>query len=107
MKINTTETVYQFFSLKHQNPIFNLKYNNQELPKSENIRYLGIIMDNKLSWKEHIKQVRERVNSRMKLLKRLAGITRGSTQDTLNTTYKTYIKQIIKYGSDMLVSASK
>ena len=47
-----------------------------------------------------------KVNQRLRLIKRLAGATWGSTQDTMNTTYKTYIKPVTKYGSDVLVMAS-
>lgn len=40
MIINTTKTVYQFFSLRHKNYIFNLTINNTLLPKNEKTKYL-------------------------------------------------------------------
>ena len=43
----------------------------------------------------------------MKVLKQLAGVAWRNTQDTLNTTYEPYIKQVITYGSEVLVTAHK
>jgi hypothetical protein len=53
MEINAFKTVYQFFSMHHKNYSFDLKI-NQNLPKSESTKYLGIHVDNKLSWKNHV-----------------------------------------------------
>jgi len=46
------------------------------------------------------------VNQRLKLIKRLARATWGNTQETMNTTYKTNVKPLKKYGSEVLVTAS-
>ena len=51
MKINKSKTVYQFFSLHYQNPDFNLKIENNILQKISNTKYLGVVLDNKLSCK--------------------------------------------------------
>ena len=40
-------------------------------------------------------------------MKRLAGEKWGSSQETLNKTYNIYVKPVITYGSEALVSASK
>nr|XP_042894505.1 uncharacterized protein LOC122268550 [Parasteatoda tepidariorum] len=40
-------------------------------------------------------------------MKRLAGAKWGCNQATLNTTYNTYVKPIIKYGSKVLISTAK
>ena len=54
MEINAFKTVYQFFSMCHKNDSFDLKINSQKLPKSESTKYLGVQVDNKLSWKNHV-----------------------------------------------------
>jgi len=63
-------------------------------------------MDNKLSWKNHMEHTINKVNQRLRLIKRHAGATWGNTQDTMNTTYKTYVKPVMKYGNEVLVTAS-
>ncbi|GFU01978.1 hypothetical protein NPIL_84191 [Nephila pilipes] len=46
-----------------------------------------------------------RVAKRLSILKRLADAKWGCIQDTLKLTYNTYIKPILKYGSESLISA--
>ena len=106
MEINASKTFYQFFSMCHKNDSFDQKINSQKLPKSESTKYLDVYLDNKLSWKNHVKHTINKVNQRLRLIKQLAGATWGSTQEAINTTYKTYIKPLMKYGSAVLVTAS-
>ena len=56
-------------------------------------------MDNKLSLKNHVERTINKVNQRLRLIKRLAGATSGSTEDTMNTTYETYVQPVMRYGS--------
>ena len=106
MEINASKTVYQFFLMRHKNDNFDLKINSQNLPKSESTKYLGVHMNNKLSWKTHMEHTINKVHQRLRLIKQLTRATWGSTQDTMNTMYKTYVKPVIKYGSEVLVTAS-
>ena len=105
MEINASKTVYQFFSLRHKNNSFDLKINSQKPPKSESTKYLGVRVDNKLSWKYHVERTINKVNQRLRLIKWLARATWGSTQETMNTMCKTYVKPVMKYGSEVLVTA--
>ena len=68
MEINASKTVYQFFSMRHKNDNFDLKINSQQLPKSDSTKYLGIHMDNKLSWKNHVEHTINKVNQRVRLI---------------------------------------
>ena len=106
MEINVAKTVYQFFSTCHKNTNFDLKINSQKIPKSESTKYLGVHMDNKIPWRNRVEHTINKANQRLRLIKRLVGATRGSTQETMNTMYKTYIKPVMKYGSEVLITAS-
>jgi len=138
MMINNSKTMYQFFSLQHNNTDFNLKIDNQLLQKSASTKYLGVLFDNKLNWADHInktvektnKRIRlvkrlavlfdnklnwadhinktvEKTNKRIRLVKRLAGAKWGSTQDTLKFYVNTYVKPIMKYGSEVTEPSNK
>jgi hypothetical protein len=65
--------------MHHKNIKFDLKISNQKLPKSESTKYLGVYMDNKLSWKNHAEHTANKANQRLRLIKRLTGATWGST----------------------------
>jgi len=61
MQINASKSVYQFFSMCHKNDSFHLKINSQKLPKSESTKYLGVHLNNKLSWKSHVEHTINKV----------------------------------------------
>ena len=107
MMINNSKTMYQFFSLQHNNTDFNLKIDNQLLQKSASTKYLGVLFDNKLNWADHINKTVEKTNKRIRLVKRLAGAKWGSTQDTLKFYVNTYVKPIMKYGSEVTEPSNK
>jgi hypothetical protein len=54
---------------------------------------------------QHVIKTEEKVNENTHILKRLAGKKWGCSMDTLNKTYKTYVKPIITYGAESLVTA--
>jgi len=66
MEISASKTVYLFFSMRHKNDSFDLKINGQKLPKSESTNYLGVQLDYKLSWKNHVEHTINKVNQRLK-----------------------------------------
>jgi hypothetical protein len=106
MEINDSKTIYQFFSMCHKNNNFDLKINNQNLPRSESTNYLGLHMDNKLSRKNHVEHTINKVNQILRLIEQLARAKWGNTPETMNTTYQTYKKPLMTYGSEVLVTAS-
>ena len=63
--------------------------------------------DIKLDWADHISKTVEKTSRRPVLKKRLAGAMWGSTQDALNITYNTYVKPIMRYGSEVIDTTNK
>ena len=53
--------------------ILNISIEGQRLVKSEHERFLGVIIDSKLSWRQHIKQLKTRLSIEM-LSTRNAGV---------------------------------
>jgi len=73
IKINTSKTAFQSFSLAHKTIHPRLKYKGKALSQSNEFKYLGVTFDNKLNWKNHVYKVASRVSKRINVLKRLAG----------------------------------
>jgi hypothetical protein len=90
MKINIDKTVYQIFSLKHKIEEPDIKIKKQSIKRSNSTNYLGIILGNKLSLKQHTEKQIAKANNKAEILKRLAGSEWGSNTATPNTTYRTY-----------------
>ncbi|GBO16320.1 hypothetical protein AVEN_116215-1 [Araneus ventricosus] len=102
MTVNTDKTVYQFFTLSTKQHLTTVKYKNCDLSRQNCFRYIGVTLDNKLSWRRHV----EKGASRLSLLKRLSGVTWGFSPETLATTYKTYVRPVLDYGGELLAIAS-
>jgi len=64
-----SKTMYQFFSLRHNNTDFSLKTDDQMLQKSASTKYLGVLINNKLNWADHINKTGEKTNKRLALTK--------------------------------------
>ncbi|KAI5720833.1 hypothetical protein M8J77_012264 [Diaphorina citri] len=107
MVVNEDKTKYQVFSLARRTPEIQIKYNNKNLERTEEAKYLGVTFDSKLSWNKHVEITSEKATKRLKLLKRLAGTKWGSGRSTLNTTYSMYVKPCISYCSEVLLTTSK
>jgi predicted DNA-binding protein (MmcQ/YjbR family) len=59
MTINIEKTMYEIFTLSHKQPTINLKINNNAVVQTQNAIYLGVYLDGKLIWKNHIKKTTE------------------------------------------------
>ena len=55
IKINNEKSSHITFSLK-QNTIPTVTLNNRIIPQTSNVRYLGLILDKRLTWAEHLKK---------------------------------------------------
>ena len=69
--------------------------------------YLGIILDQRLTFRPHVEALAIKSKKRLKLLKRLTRTLWGASKDTLLLTYKMYIHPVLTYGEELLITASK
>ena len=74
------------------------------LLQMKSTKHLGIILDNKLSFKEHITDTIAKAKKGMGILNFLA---RHVNREVLNTTYKMYIRPHLDYGDVIYHNQSK
>ena len=55
--LNIKKSCYLTFSLIKRHQHINIKINNQPIEEKSNTKYLGVIIHNKLTWKDHIKYI--------------------------------------------------
>ncbi|GFQ66482.1 putative RNA-directed DNA polymerase from transposon BS [Trichonephila clavata] len=102
-----TEHLIQVLTLSTKPKAIQLFYGDYQLQRTQEATYLGIVLDSRLSWNKQASRVQAVGKTRNELLKRLSGVKWGTTQDLLCTTYKSYIRPAIQYGSELLVTASE
>ena len=73
-----------------------LAFNNQVIDNVLNHKHLGIILNDKLNWTEHIKQSLKNVSKSLDVLQKLKN---RLDRRTLETIYFSFIRSKIEYGS--------
>jgi len=85
-----------------QNPILN----GEPLPTSKHPRILGLTLDAKLSWTEHIETIQKTANRKLNVLRRYAGETHAK-RTNLRTLYLSFVRPTLEYGSACWKSAAE
>ena len=70
-------------------------FNNNNVPETDSQKHLGIILDNRLSFANHLKMILNKVNKTVGLLCKLHNILR---RPALLTIYKSFIRTHLDYG---------
>jgi len=73
LSLNYNKTHYMLIT-KQKIPLnfdMNININNHIASKVDNVRYLGVVSDNKLSWNSHIAQVKKQISKACGALSRL------------------------------------
>lgn len=105
IKVNEQKSAHVTFTLKRQicPPV---KINNKDIPQTNTVKYLGIHLDSKLTWKTHIWNKRKQLG--LKLHKMYWLINRKSKLSLENKVllYKSMIKPIWSYGIQLWSSTA-
>ena len=83
-----------------------LTINNTPIKCVDTTKFLGLTLDNSLTWKPHISSVKKKANKTLDLLKKLSHCKWGSDSPTPVRLYIMLIKPIIDYGLEAYVSAA-
>jgi len=106
LKINQTKSVHTTFTLRLL-PCPAVSIFGSQIPNSQTVKYLGLILDRRLTWAHHIKSKRLNLNARLRLLKTFIN---NNTHTNLNTKlliYKSLIKPVWTYGIQLWGNAKK
>ena len=72
-----------------------LAFNNNNVPETDSQKHLGIILDNCLSFSNHLKIILNKVNKTVGLLRKLHNIL---PRPALLTIYNSFIRPLLDYG---------
>ncbi len=87
------------------NPILTLQ--GHQLEYKDNIRFLGLIFDRRLTWKPHIIKLKSELIKGLNLLKILKNPTFNPSRKQLLNVFRSLIRSKIDYGAPAYLSASK
>lgn len=105
IKASANKSVHVTFTLRRGNcPPVTLDSNN--LTHSDSVRYLGMHLDRRMTWKNHIKSKRDELNIRYKNLYWLMGRNSKLSVDNKLLIYKSILRPSWMYGVQLWGSAS-
>ena len=81
--------------------------NNKPLEQVTTMKYLGIIINHKFRFKEHITYAVERCTKLIRTLSKLAKISWGIKHEAMKTIYKGAILPLLIYGAPVWIDAVK
>ena len=86
--MNLTKTVSTAFHLcnSQANRVLNIQVDDLMLPYDNNPKYLGIILDRSLTYKQHLEATAHKIGKRNSILKKITGTSWGAHQTVLRTT---------------------
>ncbi|GBM51565.1 hypothetical protein AVEN_145921-1, partial [Araneus ventricosus] len=106
--ISTSKTAAIHFCRKrslHFDP--ELKLNSEIIPFMNEIRFLGVVFDKKLSFLPHVKQLRKKCEKSLNILKVLSTTAWGADRVSMLKIYKAMILSKLDYGYTIYGSARK
>ncbi|KAL1123961.1 hypothetical protein AAG570_001731, partial [Ranatra chinensis] len=107
INVNTNKTEAILFTNSKSQPE-HIKIRDKIIPFSPQIKYLGLTIDKKLTWKEHLKTVNKKALTKAgRLLKQLLNRNSKLSIENKLTIYKTILKPTWTYGIELWGSAKK
>lgn len=106
IKINQNKSSHTTFTLK-KGICPTVTLNNIPIPTSDTIKYLGLNLDKRLTWKNHIRTKRLTLNARMRILSPLISRNNKTNLKVKLLIYKALLKPIWTYGIQLWGSAKK
>ncbi|XP_066596610.1 uncharacterized protein [Prorops nasuta] len=100
LKLAPHKSILVHFNNKNIPPgISSITIGSDIIKSSPSVKFLGIIFDYKLSFKDHIDYIISIFYKRLNIIKFISSIRWGSDPDTLLVLYKSYIRSLIEYNS--------
>lgn len=105
IKASATKSAHVTFTLRKGDcpPV---QLGGSTLPHKNEVRYLGLHLDRRLTWKEHIRNKRDELNIKFKTLLWLLGRNSKLSTDNKLLIYKAVLKPVWLYGIQLWGSAS-
>lgn len=104
LKINCNKTKFLIFNYRKHFDLTSLSFANHDILRTNNIKFLGIFIDEKLSFKDHANHISGKIGKTVGLLYRL---NKFLPTHILRTLYHCLVLPYISYGIEVWLAASR
>ena len=84
-----------------------LRLSGNIIPRVASFKFLGIVLDSRLSMVKHVQHVKAKCSKRLNLFRCIAGTEFGADRKTMLRLYKAIVLPIIEYGGVIYSGASE
>lgn len=106
LKFSTTKTKAMHFCRRRGDCSgVPLRLNRVTIPLEKSVRFLGLTMDSRLTYKEHLNALKKKCIAALNVLKCVSRTSYGSDRDTLLLLYRSLIRSKLDYASVVYDSA--
>ena len=103
--VNESKSVHVTFTLRKETSN-NIYINNAPIPQNEKVKYLGMHLDKRLNWKDHIWNKRKQLNLKTRKLYWLIGKKSKLSTENKILIYKSILKPVWTYGIQLWGAAA-
>ena len=105
--INREKTKATLFSLSTKLQVAKLTLGDTPLKLEDQQTYLGVTLDKRLTWKQHIVAAEAKARRKLNIMRKLAGTHWGANEKILKTVYQGTVRPHLEYGSSSWMTAAK
>lgn len=102
LELSPSKSKIVLFSRKRVHPNVNIVYDNNRLTVKNDVKFLGVILDSKLSGNQHCDYVVSKCERILNMMKCLTGVWWGAHPFSLRLIYNALIRSVLDYGSFLL-----
>ena len=104
LSFNTEKSKVMIFTRKNKYKKPKLYLSGRELEYVNEIKYLGVIIDQKLSWKQHIESQIKKATNVLMMSRKMIGNKWGLKPKIMDWIYKGIVRPTLSYGSIVWIS---
>ena len=92
----TNQNSYFLTCHLHVRDLFDAYINGEPLEFNNEAKYLGVTIDNKLTWRQHTENIEKKINKGIGIPKKMRHFLQ---EDTLASLFNAFVKPFVDYGS--------
>ena len=100
-RFSRTKTHAILFNRRGERQMPSLKIYDQDITIKNEIRFLGLTFDSRLTWSKQIQNVKNQCHSPLNLLRYLSHSSWGADKKTLTLLYKSLVLSKLRYGCEV------
>ena len=101
MRFSSEKTVTIKFETRRKGEEPELTLHGNKIQVRESTPYLGLIIDKRLNWRDHVDHLRVKCTSPMNLIKHVSHLSWGADRKTLQRLYTALVKSKLDYGAQV------